>query len=183
LIIDSGSCTNVASALLVEKFGLPTLKNPNPYKHQWLNDYGDIRVTKQVLVSFSIGKYKDEVLCDVVPMHVRHILLGHPWQFDRKVTHDGDKNRYAFVLNNRSIMLTPFWPAKDYVDQIRIVRECKLREERLSIQEKKRKEKKNESEQKKEKNKKRRQRREKKIKKVSAFAKKREVKSALMAKK
>ncbi|RDY10094.1 hypothetical protein CR513_05439, partial [Mucuna pruriens] len=36
---------------------------------KWLNDCGDIRVTKQVLVSFSIGKYKDEVLCDVAPIH------------------------------------------------------------------------------------------------------------------
>ena len=32
LIIDSGSCTNVASTLLVEKLGLPTLKHPNPYR-------------------------------------------------------------------------------------------------------------------------------------------------------
>ncbi|RDY04768.1 hypothetical protein CR513_11478, partial [Mucuna pruriens] len=65
MIIDSGSCTNVASTLLVEKLNLPTKKHPNPYRLQWLNDCGDIRVTKQVLVSFSIGKYKDEVLCDV----------------------------------------------------------------------------------------------------------------------
>jgi len=27
-------------------------------------------------VQFSIGKYKDEVLCDVVPMEASHILLG-----------------------------------------------------------------------------------------------------------
>ncbi|RDX63038.1 hypothetical protein CR513_58574, partial [Mucuna pruriens] len=43
-----------------------------------LNDYGDVRVTEQVLVSFFIGKYKDEVICDVAPMHARHLLLGHP---------------------------------------------------------------------------------------------------------
>jgi hypothetical protein len=32
-----------------------------------------------VLISFSIGKYKDEVLCDVVPMQAGHILYwaGH----------------------------------------------------------------------------------------------------------
>ena len=75
LIIDGGSCA--ASTLFVEKLSLPTLKHPNPYRLQWLNDCGDIRVTKQVLVSFSIGKYKDEVLCDVVTMHAKHILLRH----------------------------------------------------------------------------------------------------------
>jgi hypothetical protein len=50
-----------------------------------------------VLVTFSIGKYLDEVLYDVVPMHAGHILLGRPWQYDRRVTHDGFKNMYSFV--------------------------------------------------------------------------------------
>jgi hypothetical protein len=35
-------------------------------------------MTKQVVVPFSIGKYIDEVLCDVVPMQASHILLGRP---------------------------------------------------------------------------------------------------------
>ena len=78
MIIDGGSCANVASALLVEKLQLPTLKHPKPYKLQWLNDSGEVKVQKQVLVSFSIGKYHDEVLCDVVPMYASHILLGKP---------------------------------------------------------------------------------------------------------
>ena len=34
VIIDGGSCTNVASTLLVEKLSLPTLKHPRPYKLQ-----------------------------------------------------------------------------------------------------------------------------------------------------
>ena len=75
----------MASATLVEKLNLPTLKHSRPYKLQWLNDCGEVKVNRQALVSFSIGRYKDEVLCDVVPMHVGHILLGKPWQFDRKV--------------------------------------------------------------------------------------------------
>ncbi|MCR2848146.1 retropepsin-like aspartic protease, partial [Heyndrickxia coagulans] len=81
LIIDGGSCTNVASALLVEKLQLPTQKHPRPYKLQWLNDSGEVKVHKQVLGAFSIGKYHDEVLCDVVPMYASHIILGRPWQF------------------------------------------------------------------------------------------------------
>ncbi|XP_073038070.1 LOW QUALITY PROTEIN: uncharacterized protein [Primulina eburnea] len=84
VIIDGGSCTNVASVEMVEKLGLPTIKHPQPYRLQWLNDCAEVRVNRQVLVSFSIGKYKDEVLCDMVPMHACHILLGRPWQFDRR---------------------------------------------------------------------------------------------------
>ncbi|XP_057443907.1 uncharacterized protein LOC130736073 [Lotus japonicus] len=123
MVIDSGSCTNVASTLMVEKLNLPTKKHPNPYRLQWLNDCGDIRVTKQVLVSFSIGKYKDEVLCDVVPMHVGHLLLGRPCQSDRNVDHNGYKNTYAFTTNNCTIVLTPLKPAEAYADQIRIAKE------------------------------------------------------------
>ena len=52
VIIDGGSCTNVASNDMVEKLGLSSLKHPRPYKLQWLNDSGEVRVTKQVLVPF-----------------------------------------------------------------------------------------------------------------------------------
>ena len=34
LIIDGGSCTNVASTTMVERLGLPTTKHPRPYKLQ-----------------------------------------------------------------------------------------------------------------------------------------------------
>ncbi|KAA3480579.1 Retrovirus-related Pol polyprotein from transposon 17.6 [Gossypium australe] len=54
VIIDGGSCTNVANTIMVEKLGLPTTNHSSPYKLQWLNDDGELKVTKQVLVSFSI---------------------------------------------------------------------------------------------------------------------------------
>jgi hypothetical protein len=47
------------------------------------------------MISFLVGKYKDEVLYDVVPMHATYLLLGRPWQFDRKAKHDGFKNKYS----------------------------------------------------------------------------------------
>ncbi|XP_052483251.1 uncharacterized protein LOC128036927 [Gossypium raimondii] len=70
LIIDGGSCTNVASSLLVEKLGLATTKHPTPYKLQWLNDGGELKVTKQAKVAFSIGKYQDEEFGDIFPEEV-----------------------------------------------------------------------------------------------------------------
>ena len=100
MIINNGTCTNVASTLLVEKLSLPTLKHPRSCKLQWLNNSGEVRVTKQVLVSLSIGRSKDEVLYDVVPMQVGHILLGRLWQFDRRVMHDGFKNCYSFDFSS-----------------------------------------------------------------------------------
>jgi len=78
MIIDVGSCANVVNTRVVEKLGLPTISHTKPYKLQWLNAEGEIMVNKQVLITFAIGKYKDEVLCDVVPMEATHILLGRP---------------------------------------------------------------------------------------------------------
>uniref|UniRef100_A0A2N9GQ39 Reverse transcriptase n=1 Tax=Fagus sylvatica TaxID=28930 RepID=A0A2N9GQ39_FAGSY len=86
----------------------------------WLNDCGEVRVDRQVLVTFSIGKYLDEVLCDVVPMHAGHILLGRPWQYDRRVTHDGFKNMYSFVKGGKTIKLAPLTPSQVYEDQLKL---------------------------------------------------------------
>ena len=91
-----------------------------------MNDCGKVKVNRQVLVSFSIGRYKDEVLCDVVPMHAGHILLGRPWQFDRKVNHDGFKNRHSFVKDNKTITLVPLTPRQVYEDQMNLKRENDL---------------------------------------------------------
>ena len=139
VIIDGGSCTNVASTTMAEKLGMATCKHPRPYKLQWLNDSGEVRVNKQVLVAFSIGKYEDEVLCDVVPMQAGHLLLGRPWQFDRKVQHDGFTNKYSFVHNQRTVTLVPLTPSQVYEDQVRLQKdsEQKKKSEKESEQKKK----------------------------------------------
>ena len=54
-----------------------------------------------MILFFPVGKYKDEVLCDVVPMHDIYLLLGRPWQFDRKAKHDEFKNRYSLEKDGR----------------------------------------------------------------------------------
>lgn len=45
LIIDSGSCTNVLSALAVKKLDLKSTPHPAPYKLSWLNKGVDITVS------------------------------------------------------------------------------------------------------------------------------------------
>ncbi|KAK9714967.1 hypothetical protein RND81_06G134000 [Saponaria officinalis] len=93
VLVDSGSCTNAASTVLVEKLNLSTMDHPQPYKLRWLSKGTEVQVDKQVLLPFSIGKtYSDQVLCDVIPMDACHILLGRPWEFDRNVTHFGKDN-------------------------------------------------------------------------------------------
>jgi hypothetical protein len=92
---------------MVEKLELETTVHPNPYKVSWLQKGHKVIVTKQCLVEFKIGRYKDEILCDVTPMDVCHIFLGRTWQFDRNVIHDGRKNTYTLEKNGRTHMLLP----------------------------------------------------------------------------
>ncbi|KAF7831511.1 uncharacterized protein G2W53_013844 [Senna tora] len=124
----SNSVTNVASTTMVEKLNLPTVRHPRPYKLQWSNECGEIKVDKQVLVSFSIGKYCDEILCDVVPMHAGDILLGRPWELDRKAKKNRFTNRYSFVTNNKPVTLVPLTPEQIYEDQLNIKEEKDKRE-------------------------------------------------------
>ena len=62
-------------------------------------------VSGQCKVKFKIGGYRDEVLCDVIPMDVCHVLLRRPWQYDRNVIHDGRKNTYTLEKNGCKHML------------------------------------------------------------------------------
>ena len=79
VIIDSGSTDNIVSTVMVEKLELETNAHPNPYKVSWLQKGHQVMVSKQCQVEFKIGGYKDEILCDVIPMDVCHVLLGRPW--------------------------------------------------------------------------------------------------------
>ncbi|XP_022868114.1 uncharacterized protein LOC111387763 [Olea europaea var. sylvestris] len=52
-------------------------------------------------------------------MQAGHILLGRPWQINRKVTYDGYRNRYSFIKDGRSITVAPLTPTQVYEDQIK----------------------------------------------------------------
>jgi hypothetical protein len=119
MIVDYGSCTNVASTTLVEKLGLTTILHPMSYSLRWLNENGEIQVTKQVCVPFSIKTYHAEVLCDVAPMSASHLLLGRTWQFDKDMTYNGRKNTYSFMLNGKKVNLLPLSSQQVRKDQLR----------------------------------------------------------------
>ena len=111
LIIDGGSYVNVASKTLVEKPKLLVSPHPSPYTIQWLNQGKGLQISSRCLLSFSIGKnYKDGIWCDIVPMDACHVLLGHPWLFDRSVMHDGHLNTYTFTKDHKKITLAPLKP-------------------------------------------------------------------------
>ncbi|CAA7012879.1 unnamed protein product [Microthlaspi erraticum] len=107
-MIDSGSCTNIISEEAAYKLALFTEPHPSPYTLVWLNVKTELKVTKRCRVPFSVGpNYKDIACCDVIPMDACHLLLGRPWEYDRRTMHDGFANTYAFSFENKRITLLP----------------------------------------------------------------------------
>ena len=86
-------------------------------------------MNSQALISFTLGRYKDDVLCDVVPMHAGDILFDRPWQYDRKVTFDGLMNKYTFTLFGKKFTLLPLSPYEVHCDQLKLHKKRKEYEE------------------------------------------------------
>lgn len=58
------------------------------------------------LVTFSIGKFRDTVICDVLPFNICHIILGRMWLWDRHVQHDTRANTCLIIKRNTKYTLT-----------------------------------------------------------------------------
>jgi hypothetical protein len=107
VIVDSGSTDNLVSTEKVEKLELETHRHPSPYHVTWLQKGHQVCVTRQCLVEFKMGEYRDKILYNVIPMDVCHVLLGRPWQFDRNVVHDGRMNTYTLEKDGKTHTLLP----------------------------------------------------------------------------
>jgi len=57
-------------------------------------------------------------------MHASNLLLGRPWQFDRKSIHDGFRNRFIIVKDGKTITLVPLSPKQVYDDQMKLKKQC-----------------------------------------------------------
>ena len=118
VIIDRGSCKNLASMEMVEKLSLTTRPHPHPYYIQWFNNSGKVKVTRTVRVHFSISTYADYVDCDVVPMQACSLLLGRPWQFDKESVHNGKTNHYSLIHDGKKIGLKAMTPEQILKDDL-----------------------------------------------------------------
>jgi hypothetical protein len=69
-----------------------------------------------------IGKYHNEVLCDMIPMHMGHLLLRCLWQFYMSVVHDRFRIRNSFVKDEKFITPAPLSLKQVYEDQLKLKR-------------------------------------------------------------
>nr|KYP54990.1 Retrotransposon-derived protein PEG10 [Cajanus cajan] len=143
LIVDSGSTSNCCSTRLVDKLALTTKPHPKPYKMQWINEERGVVVNQQASIPISIGNYKENVLCDIVPLEVSHVLLGRPWQFDKHIIHDGLTNKISFQHLGKKFVWCPLSPSQVNEDQLKLKAKKDEEEKSKNKNKKKRKEKKN----------------------------------------
>nr|KYP31332.1 hypothetical protein KK1_048429 [Cajanus cajan] len=142
LIVDIGSTSNCCSTRLVDKLALTTKPHPKPYKMQWINE-DSVIVNQQASIPISIGNYKENVLCDIVPLEVSHVLLGRPWQFDKHIIHDGLTNKISFQHLGKKFVWCPLSPSQVNEDQLKLKAKKDDEEKSKNKNKKKRKEKKN----------------------------------------
>ncbi|RDX66819.1 hypothetical protein CR513_54371, partial [Mucuna pruriens] len=60
MIIDGGSCVNIASERLVKKLALLIIVHPRPYRLQWPSEKGKLVMDRQVEVMFILGGYGED---------------------------------------------------------------------------------------------------------------------------
>jgi hypothetical protein len=85
-----------------------------------------LKVTHKVRVPFTVGEYVDEVECDVLPLEVCGLLLGHPWQYDRNAIHVGRADTYYFVHDDKEWTLKPLKDDQIKSDVVLVVYKEKL---------------------------------------------------------
>jgi hypothetical protein len=110
LVIDRKYWINMVCTTMVEECGLSVIELRKPYviasfEDPEFKDMLNYLVTKQVRVPFTIGEYKDEVLCDVVPSKTRNFVLGRPWRYHRQAKYHHHNNTYSLSYENRQISI------------------------------------------------------------------------------
>ncbi|XP_074300260.1 uncharacterized protein LOC141631497 [Silene latifolia] len=121
---DSSSCTSVVSRALVVELKLQTRDPDKPYKLHWNEPESSRIMPYSVLLAciYDDGGFRAEVLYQ----NACHILLGRPWQFDRKVEHDETSNVYSVTNGNVTYNLKPMSSNK--------VKESKLKKGSMFIE-------------------------------------------------
>ncbi|XP_040864975.1 uncharacterized protein [Glycine max] len=79
LIIDGGSCTNVASSKLVSKLNLDTQLRPRPYRLQWLSEDEEVKVCKKPGEEGARDIYTGEMCKKPGEEGARDIYTGEGW--------------------------------------------------------------------------------------------------------
>lgn len=85
-VIDGGSCINVVFEEACKKLGLKVEPHPSTFEVVWVNNT-NLQIQEICLVTYSLGGFTDQVMCDVLLLKVLHIYLGiHDFMTRRRNT-------------------------------------------------------------------------------------------------
>ena len=71
-------------------------------------------------VPIAIEKYEENILFDIVPKEIGHIIFGRPWQFDHNTYHEGYTNKIKFSFQDHKFILCPLTPHQVREDEIKL---------------------------------------------------------------
>ena len=122
-IIDNRSQKNLILISLVDKLKLPLEPHTYPYSLGWKDSSSSSKITHTFTVSFSLGPhFVDEVTYDVIRMDYYGLLLGNPFQYDRKAFYDAFNNTYQIQKDTNNYLIH----STQYIEQIKnLVLSCK----------------------------------------------------------
>jgi len=107
LILDNDSQKNIVAQTLVDTLHLPTTPHPAPYELGWVQKDGpQIMVSQRCIVTFSIGAFHDNVLCDVSSLDCADLILGLSYQQQRHVVYHVKNQQYHLQHNGCTYVLT-----------------------------------------------------------------------------
>lgn len=92
------------------------MEHPTPYKIFWVFKGHQVLMNEKCILSLQIGSYMDDVICDIIPMDVCHILLVRPWNFDIRITHGGRWTTYTIMKDGKRFTLSPLRDREEKVD-------------------------------------------------------------------
>ncbi|KAH0706071.1 hypothetical protein KY289_011147 [Solanum tuberosum] len=110
LVIDDGYNLNYITPEVVAFLGLPQLQRTYPYTME------RCKITKGVKVSFTRGKYYEEVWCDIMPMASCHLILGANWFIKHRVPNE--QNGYRCVVDHWGTPLFPLPKVENEIQKI-----------------------------------------------------------------
>jgi hypothetical protein len=96
---------NLISTEVVKQLALPTMPHQQTYTIGWIHQGRDLCINQQFLLLYDIKPFKDEVLFDVAPLEVCHVLLGQPYLWKHHVVYDS--RPCSVITLNRKLYTIP----------------------------------------------------------------------------
>jgi hypothetical protein len=75
------------------------MSHPQPYSIGWLCQGSNLCVSQQCRLSYNINPFKEEVLCDVAPLKVCHVILGQSYLSKCHVVYESRPRSVIITLN------------------------------------------------------------------------------------